>query len=142
MKHRRRLLWVLLGVIIVGVGVYPVETSVVPEWSVRVVDERGTPVRGAVVRQSWQHYSLERNGHEEDLATDSDGYVTFQPRKIRAGLFGRIMVPVLNAFSLREHASFGPSASVTVWGEHGSYSSAQYEPNKSLPDKLTFPSMP
>lgn len=140
MKHKRLLLFPLLGVIIAGV--YPVETIVVPEWSVRVVDERGAPARGAVVRQSWQHYSLERSGHEEDLATDVDGHVTFQQRKVRVGLFGRIMVPVLNALSLREHASFGPSASVTVWGEQGRYSSARYEPNKPLPDKLTLPSTP
>lgn len=136
-RNKRLLLWALA--VIITVGFFPVSTVVVPEWRVRVVDERGAPVKGIVVRQSWQHYSLEMDGNEEDLVTGGDGYVTFPRREIKSGLFSRAFVVASNALMFREHASFGPSASVTVWGAGGRYASARYEPHKPLPEQLVLP---
>lgn len=138
LKNKQWLLWVLLGV--VASLLYPFETMVVPEWRIKIVDELEAPISSVVVRQSWQHYSMELGGHEEDLTTDDDGYVTFPRRTIKANLFSRAIVPTINTILLREHASFGPSASVTVWGNEGSYKSADYEPNKQLPSRLILPS--
>ena len=34
-------------------------------WRVQVIDEKGSVIPGAVVRQIWQDYSAETKGHEE-----------------------------------------------------------------------------
>ena len=49
---------------------YPFQSTVVNRTSVLVVTEDSKLVQGARVRQSWQHYSLESEGHEEDLLTN------------------------------------------------------------------------
>jgi hypothetical protein len=55
---------------------YPIKTTVVPDWKIRIVDEAGNPMRSFRVREIWQHYTIETYSHEEDLITDGDGYVT------------------------------------------------------------------
>ena len=44
---------VLAGLAIVLL--FPYQTTVVPEWKIRVVDDNGEPFAGARVRQQWYH---------------------------------------------------------------------------------------
>ena len=86
---------------------YPFQSTVVPEQHVLFVTNDMHPIKDALIRQSWQHYSLEREGHEEDLPTDSHGRVTFPKRTIRAPLIQRLLFPLAVIAGQGVHASFG-----------------------------------
>jgi hypothetical protein len=108
-----RKIWMLalLGVIAM-ILLYPFETTVVPEWKTRIVDEVGNPMRMTGVREVWRHYTIESTSHEEDSITDNDGYVTFPRRMVRGSLLGRVGKRLLNVFNV--HATFGPHAYLVV----------------------------
>jgi len=74
-NNHSRLRWLsLLGLFLAGFLVLcPFSTTVVPAWQIQIVDTHGTPLRGASVFQSWRHYSLETNGHEEIKYADESG---------------------------------------------------------------------
>ncbi len=101
MKSLSKRIFVLVIGLVVVVSLYPLETIVVPEWRVRIVDEAGTPLRNSGVREVWQHYSIESKDHEEDPLTDNDGYVTFPKRTLRAPLAARIVNGTINTQSSR-----------------------------------------
>lgn len=112
---RRKKLWilVLLGV----VSLYPFESTVVPSQNILVVSEDWRPIQGAAVRQSWQQYSLESRGHEQDLRTDQNGRVTFPRRTIRASVLMRIVHPISNILTQGIHASFGTHTETLPLGD-------------------------
>jgi hypothetical protein len=112
-RGSRQKIWILalLGAIAVLL-LYPFETTVVPEWKARIVDESGNPMRMTGVREVWKHYTIESNSHEEESITDIDGYVTFPRRTVRGSLLVRIGKPILNLFNVR--ASFGPRAYLVI----------------------------
>jgi len=98
-------LWI---VIIVGLTfLYPFKSTVVSSQNVLVITDDGTPIQNALVRQIWQHYSLESRSHEEDLKTGPNGRVTFPERTIRASLVRRVVYPIWILFKDGVHASFG-----------------------------------
>lgn len=108
----------LAAVLVLGlVLLYPFERTVVPSKSVLVVTEDWRPVHDAHVRQHWQHYSLESEGHEQDLRTGEDGRATFPARVIRASVLRRILHPIWNIVRQGVHASFGVHTEVLELGE-------------------------
>ena len=134
---RRKLTIAVLGlVIITATLVYPFESTTVPEWKIRALDEAGNAAEGVLIRQHWQNYSVESSGHEQDLITDLNGYVSFPPRLVRASLIQRTIRSIvhLGAFS---HASYGPKARVVAWRE-STQGSVSYEPGKPLPEYITL----
>ena len=56
----------------------------IPEWRLRVIDETGQPLAGAIVHQEWT--SLEQDGMTSagSKTTDGDGWVTLPARRIRS----------------------------------------------------------
>ena len=138
MDTMRKRLWlvVILGTLVTA-SLYPFETTIVPQWSVQVVDKAGTPLRGVTVTEHWSHSSLEHNGHEAEATTDEGGYVTFPVRTIKASLLGRAIGPVQNVLKTGVHASFGPDADLSVPGDIASYS-----PGKPLPKQIVFGRVP
>ena len=128
----------LLIVLVAGisiVGVYPLKTTVVPEWKVRVIDEKGSPLSNIGVREVWQHYSIESKDHEEDLPTDHNGHVTFPKRTIRSTLAIRIIRSAIN--SLNPHASSGPGAYLIILAPaYETSSTVFYTPGQPLPSEV------
>src|ERR1700730_10330821 len=113
MSSTRKL--VALGVVIMAVLLfYPFKKTLVPEQRVLVVTKEMHPIRNAMVRQSWQDYSLERYGHEEDRPTDEDGRITFPTRTIRAPLLWRVIGPLASIAGQGVHASFGVRTDMSV----------------------------
>jgi len=86
---------------------YPFKTTVVPETRVLVITDDMHPIKDVLVRQSWQNYSLEGEGHEQDLPTDVHGRVVFPTRTIRAPLIIRMLGPLVSFAGQGVHASFG-----------------------------------
>jgi len=119
MFSNNKLATAVIGVLVVLA--YPYETTVVPEQRALFVTNDMHPIKDALIRQSWQHYSLESEGHEEDLPTDSHGRVTFPKRTIRAPLIWRALGPLADiagqgctpasAFTLTCFRSLTPAAS-------------------------------
>jgi hypothetical protein len=103
-KRKPVIVILLLGALLF---LFPFKTTLVPEQRVLVVTQDMHPVKDAMVRQSWKHYSLERYGHEQDLSTDAHGRVTFPVRNIRASLLWRALGPVGSIVGQGVHASFG-----------------------------------
>ncbi len=117
---KRKWLFAALGC--VAILLYPFQTTVVPARQVVVVTEDVRPLSDVLVRQSWQHYSLERYGHEEDLRTDEGGRATFPTRRIRANLLWRMFRPLTNFLTQGVHASFGIHTDMFPLGEGGKLS--------------------
>ena len=93
-----------------------ISTPATPLWEVWVVDANARPLAGMTVRLSWQNYSAETSGHEEDRRTDENGYVAFPARKFRASISDRFLGTIRSA-SGGVHASFGPHAYVFAFGQ-------------------------
>lgn len=113
----RRKKWVLFFLVVMAglILFYPIQVTVVPEWKLRVVDQTGEGLRGNAVRESWCHYTLESQCHEQDLVSDAEGYVWFPRRMIRTNLiiwFSKLILRLPNV-----HSSYGPSASIYYLGD-------------------------
>src|SRR6266404_1219539 len=133
--RRRTFLFILLFAVLCVIAIYPWETTVVPEWRVRIIDESGAPLVNTAVREVWQHYSIESKSHEQDLMTVKEGYITFPKRTIRSPLAVRIVRLIINALNPR-HSS-GPVASVIVLApEYDTWSNNSSIPGQSLPTEI------
>lgn len=108
----------------------------VPEKRVLVMTKDMHPVQDALVRQSWQNYSLERVGHEEDLRTDAHGRVTFPTRAISAPFVWRVLGPLANVAGQGVHASFGVHTDMFPLPNTGSEVSSEIA--QPQPDEIVF----
>jgi len=105
--------WILIGSILAFATLfYPAEVTLAPEWTVHIVDENGQSLTGVSVREVWQHYSVERISHEEDISTAAGGTVSFPRRSLRASRLSRIVGCAHQFGQLGVHASCGPVAYV------------------------------
>jgi hypothetical protein len=104
----------LIAAILLVAAFWPVTTLSAPLWSVCVVDEANNPVARVLVRESYQNYSAEMQGREEDLYTDTRGCVRFPAKSVRSSLMKRLTVFCSAALG-GVHASFGPYAYVTAF---------------------------
>ncbi|HEV2826446.1 MAG TPA: hypothetical protein VGW76_02500 [Pyrinomonadaceae bacterium] len=115
--------------------VIPFEITVVPEWKLRVVDQTGQGLKGNRVRESWSHYTLETQSHEEEQLSDANGYVQFPRRTIRTNIItwaAKFAARIVNV-----HSSFGPSASAHYLGEYTLASDQPwYEPGRPLASEI------
>ena len=98
---------------------YPFQTSIVPAWSLKVVDEDGGVVRDVNVTEHWQHFLLELSSHEEVRTVATDGSVSFPERAIRASLLRRAVATIERIKNDGWRARRSPAASVVVWGNKG-----------------------
>lgn len=137
-----------LGFIIVVVmtlsaigSIIPFQSTVVPAWKIRVIDETGRPYAGMSVSQAWKHYSLELEGGEnmETRQTDEAGYVEFPQRTLKLSLLSRALRSVYTHVLTLSHGSAGISADVAATGPQG-YKSIKYVAGKPPPDQLVLPS--
>ena len=93
-------------------------------------------VKEAVVRQSWQDYSLEKTGHEEDLRTDFQGRVTFPARTVRANLVWRVLGPLASIGGQGVHASFGVHTDMFLLPNVGTKASTEIV--QPSPDEIVY----
>lgn len=82
-----------------------------------VVDERGKPVAGLTVRETWQNYSVEMEGHESDCQTDMNGRATFPAQKSNYSVPRQIAGTMSALVHLNVHSSYGPHATVFAFGK-------------------------
>lgn len=135
MKPRWQLSVIL--VLVAVVAVYPFETTAVPEWRIRVVDETGNPFAGARVVQQWDHYSLGKGGGEEKWANE-DGQVVFPKRTVRSGLLYRVLRTSWAGLMKLAHGSTGVRATVWATTPKVSSDSVEYQEGKPLPQVIVL----
>jgi hypothetical protein len=137
LRHKPIIICLVFIVAVVGMFV-SFTTTVVPVWKLRVIDINGTPCPNSQVNQGWGHYSLELEspiGGSEYRLTDSNGYVEFPERTIKATLFWRIIGPIIAFVMQFAHGSFGISGNVFTTGMvDGPW--INYKPAKPLPDTI------
>jgi hypothetical protein len=115
MKRNNPWFWrSLIAGILLLVAFLPVTTLAAPDWSVCVVNESNRPVPGVLVRESYQNYSAEYGGNEEDKYADARGCVHFAPKLTRASVVRRL-IAIARSATAGVHASFGPYDYVTAF---------------------------
>jgi hypothetical protein len=119
---------------------YPFQTTIVPEWSLKVVDEEGATVRDVNVTEHWQHFLLESGAHEDVRRVMENGAVSFPERTIRASLVGRGIATVSRIKRDGWRGRRSPAASVVVWGNRGYATTvAVYFPSAPPPSHVIVP---
>jgi hypothetical protein len=140
MRVPGKFIWIMTLILIVMLAVlsYPYETTVVPQWTVRVVDEAGSPLGKAVVTEYWRNTSIESGDHHAESVTDGKGYVTFPRRTIRASLLRRVIGPLINRLNVHG-VDLGPHAYLIVAGDMNSTThNSDYLPGKPLPQQIVL----
>jgi hypothetical protein len=122
--------------VMVALLLYPFESTVVPQWRLRCLDQAGNSVRGVRLRESWSDYSVESHEHTEDLSTDADGYVTFPRRTVKANLVVRIARKAFIA--IVPHQGEGHSAAyILVFGDYSAVHDVPfYVPGRPLATQI------
>jgi hypothetical protein len=126
------------GLVILVLLLIPIRTTVAPEWPIRILDDSGKPVSGAMVRQVWVHAGADAKRHEAVLRTDQAGSVTLPARKVKANSLQRA-VNTLRAWSVAsEHTIRGRSAVVYVWKPGYTNESANLVPGERPASSITL----
>ena len=127
---------------ILSLLLYPFQTTIVPEWSLKVVDEEGAIVRNVNVTEHWQHFLLESSSHEDARRVGENGAVSFPGRTIRASLVRRGFATIGRIKRDGWRARRSPAASVVVWGNPGYATTvAVYIPSAPPPSHVMVPSI-
>ena len=140
MKSKRALFWIIIFAFLAGLLLYPFETTVVPEWKIRVVDESGKPVGNVLVNQGWRDHSIELHRSEQGISSDSQGYVYFPRRAVRAGLLHRLIGRAVA--SLNPHGETRIETFVYVVGPYLSRTDTVGSTDASLPHVIIIRPQP
>ncbi len=115
--YRFRIVVIAAFVIFLVSFLYPFQTTTVPQWNLRVIDDAGSPVREINVTEHWQDYLLEPDGHEELQSTNQGGLVSFETRNIRAGLVRRLFAQISKFGRRDDRGRPVRYGAVVVWGK-------------------------
>ena len=102
-----------------------------------MVDVNGVACSQMRVTQSWGHYRLYVDGNysSDDRSTDTNGYVQFPQRTIRAGLLRRVLMPMVTRVATIMHG--GSNVDGAVWASGiKDVAWLSYRPGTSLPKEM------
>ena len=119
-------------VLFLVIFLYPFQTTTVPQWNLRVVDDAGAPVGKINVTEHWQHHPLDSSGHQENQTTNQDGLVTFGLRNIRASLARRLFARISNVRQ-SDRRRTDPYAAIVVWGSKAYETNVAVYQGKDMP---------
>jgi hypothetical protein len=84
-----------------------------PKWQVTVVNDKGEPMVGCQVDQTWSYYFGSGSTNAwTNAVTDSSGRVIFPERRVSVGR-GKVMAGRITG-ALNVHSSYGPFSSIYV----------------------------
>jgi hypothetical protein len=112
---------------------YPFETTILPQWNLRVVDDAGAPVPEINVTEHWQHHLLEAAGHEQAQTTNRDGRVSFDLRSIRASLANRLLSRISKIARQGNRSRTDPYGAIVVWGSRDYATTVAVYQEKEIP---------
>ena len=88
----------LVLLLILAVLLIPYPTTSIPEWRIRVVDEKGSPLAKVEVLQNWTNGGSDYSEIDSKVS-DSQGYVTFPPRRKILPIGLRFFAGIINLIS-------------------------------------------
>lgn len=107
----------ILILVMTAYRLFPASRLAAPRWEVLVIDEHGKPVEGITVRESWENYSVEREGHETDRQTDANGNATFPAQNSVYSVLRQIVGTASALVHFNVHGSYGPHAYIFAFGK-------------------------
>ena len=128
-----RIVVVVAAVTFLLIFLYPFETTIVPQWNCRVVDDAGAPVRELNVTEHWQDYLLETTGHEEAQTTNNNGLVSFGERSIRANVARRLFSQIREFGNDNNKGRPIRYGAVVVWGNKSYETTVAVYPGEGPP---------
>ena len=131
--YRMRIVVVLALAVVLIIFLYPFETTTVPQWNLRVVDDAGAPVLEINVTEHWQNYLLESEGHEEAQTTNQDGLVSFGARSIRASVLRRLFARISKFGNYNNRGRPIRYGAVVVWGSKSYETTVAVYPGEGIP---------
>ena len=102
--------------IVAAILLFPFKQTIAPEWTIHTLDASRRPIANIIVREVWQQYSLENEGHEEDRLTDSSGRVQFPRRYRRSSVVQRLVGCLKQVMMTGVHASCGANSHLVAFG--------------------------
>jgi len=122
----------------------PFETTLVPEWRIRVINEKGEPYPDQIVRRFCHDYTLRVDPcgetNESMRRTDKDGNVVFSEVGVSLSLASRAARSVVSLLSfVFLNGSFGVKIVADSSGPEG-YMALEYVPGQQPPEVLVLPS--
>ncbi|SRR5208337_1153926 len=117
MKRRLAIAAPLFLAGLLALRLLPVAWLAAPQWEVTVVDDQGKPIEGMTVRETWQNFSVEMQGHLEDRQTDAEGYVAFPARNSEYSVLRQIEAALSQLGRFSTHSGYGPYATVFAFGK-------------------------
>ena len=137
-SNRFRIVVVAAAVLFLFIFLYPFETTTVPQWNLRVVDDAGAPVREINVTEHWQNYLLETTGHEEAKTTSDNGLVSFDERSIRASVVHRLFARISKFGNYNNRGRPIRYGAVVVWGSKNYETTVAVYPGEGAPQPEVF----
>ena len=119
--------------VVLSTFLYPLQTTTVPHWNLRVVDDAGAPVPEINVTEHWQNYLLESEGHEEAQTTNQDGLVSFGARTIRASVLRRLFARIGKFGNYNNRGRPIRYGAVVVWGSKSYETTVAVYPGEGMP---------
>jgi hypothetical protein len=104
-----------VAAVFLGILFLPLESSVVPEAKVVVVDDSGTPMPNVLVKQQWKDVGVEDQIHVDLVRTNENGVASFPTRKGRSSLGRRLLKVVWRTATQGAHASIWPYGVLTAY---------------------------
>ena len=132
-SNRFRIIVIAASVLILIIFLYPFETTTVPQWNLRVVDDAGAPVSEINVTEHWQNYLLETEGHEEAQTTNQGGLVSFGARSIRASVLRRLLAQISKFGNYNNRGRPIRYGAVVVWGSKNYETTVEVYPGEGTP---------
>jgi hypothetical protein len=134
---KTRLLIVVLVCLAMFAFLTPIETRVIPQWTVQVIDVNGAVCANMRVTESWGDYRLYLDGNDEEdrRFTDLNGYVQFPERTERASLLRRITMPAVTRVATIMHGGWKVDGAVWASGIKD-VAWLSYEKGKSPPGRM------
>src|SRR5262245_37090318 len=134
---KKRLIIVGIICVLMIVLFAPIETTLLPQWKLQVTDVSRVACSQMRVTQSWGHYRLYLDGNNstEYRITDTNGYVQFPERTIRASLARRTLMPIITRITTIMHGGWKVDGAVWASGIKD-VAWLSYRPGAALPDKM------
>ena len=132
-EYRFRIAVVCALAVVLIIFLYPFETTTVPRWNLRIVDDAGAAVREINVTEHWQNYLLETGGHEEAKTTNQDGLVSFDERSIRASVARRLFSRISKFGNYNNRGRPIRYGAVVVWGSKSYETTVAVYPGEETP---------
>jgi len=103
--------------VVASILLFPFKQTIAPEWTIYALGADRHPLANITVREVWQQYSLENEGHEEDRLTDSSGRVQFPRRNLRSSISQRLIGCFKQVMMTGVHASCGAKSYLVAFGK-------------------------